>query len=313
MGRSSRMMYSKKELRLLLHRHPRVVGEFRELLAVGRVRFQGAGLQPLAAEVLRPARWIPSFNMRRTWVRSSAGWRSSVFGRKAQQLVVRDAAPEEIREAGGQFAIAHRMCAVRGLRLLIAFDAEQKVGGDEHALEGETEAFTEGIALLADHGYDAGKLIDLLAGGGAAVDAARQGGDDLLGARRRLFVADEDALAALGGGSGDLIVRSGDLQIADQESDGGAAAENAVAIGGGKFVVVVGGGIGLRATRGGSGDRGRGWRRCARLVLHGLRDRPDLRRATPAAEVWKDSGRERRPGGLHRCGGKTPKASVRRR
>ena len=50
-----------EQVGLLLHRHPRVVGEFRELDAVGRVRFQGPRLQPLAAEVFDQgvAPWRP--------------------------------------------------------------------------------------------------------------------------------------------------------------------------------------------------------------------------------------------------------------
>ena len=122
-------------------------------------------------------------------------------------------------------------------------------------------------------------------------------------------------------GSGYLVVRSGDFQVADKESDGGAAAENAVAIGRRQFVVVVGRHIGSRTTRGrrvtgGAAEAARPpareWQG-RRHALRGLRDRPGLRRAARAAAISKDSAREKPPAVLHRSAGKTPRANVHRR
>ena len=99
-----------------------------------------------------------------------------------EQLVVRDAAPQEERQARGQLQVADAVGrAGRGVRR-IALDAEEELGADEQPLEGALDAPVEaalGAALLVERQQQ----VEVGPGHRSAVGAAGQGREDLARAR----------------------------------------------------------------------------------------------------------------------------------
>ena len=84
--------------------------------------------------------------MRRTSFSSVCGLLSSVFGQR-QQVIVGDAAPQEERQARGQFEIAE---AIRRPAFVgrIAKHAQQEIRIDQHAFERELNPVVETSAIL---------------------------------------------------------------------------------------------------------------------------------------------------------------------
>src|SRR5204862_394578 len=113
---------------------------FRSSLSSGTFPGDGADLQPLAAEV--------AHQRLRTWIRQHAlelaiqnrRFMQRVLLGRRQQLVVRDAAPQEERQARCEIHVADAIRRIRRGALRLAFEPEQKLRADENAAERELDA-----------------------------------------------------------------------------------------------------------------------------------------------------------------------------
>ena len=125
-------------------------------------------------------------------------------GRRLQQLVVRDAAPQEERQPRRQLEAAEAVGRVGRRVRGVALDAEQELGVDQHPFQRELDAGVE-AAVAPAGAEEAEQGRDVFLGGGPAIRPAGQPGEDPAGAGR-LFVgrgrrrrpADEDLAAARG-------------------------------------------------------------------------------------------------------------------
>jgi len=215
-----------------------VVVEVAEEVAAGEDGVDVAEAEPLSGEV--------GGEVFRTGVGEEAAGLAFEFGGLAElalgggeeEFVVRDAAPEEEREAGGEFEVGDAVdTALRG----IGFDAEEEFGIGEDGGDGGGDAGVE-AGLGAALAVEGEEFVEIGGGGGAAVGAAEEGGED--GGGAGLFgggvggLTDEEAAAAGGlagalGGEG-----SGDGELGD--GGGGAGVAAVVEAGGGGLAGGVG-------------------------------------------------------------------------
>ena len=198
----------------LAERLAQVLVELREQIRIRDGIAQVAELQPLAGEVLdeglraRIAQHAAHLRLEHAAVAQRS------LGGAVEQLVVRDAAPQEERQAGGELDVVDAVRrAGRGARR-IQLDAEQEVGAHQHPLqrgldarletvrrpiEGRRVGPIEGRRVAAD-AVELDERVDVAGGHRAAVGAARQRAEDRARAaflaRCRLRTAAEDPLAA---------------------------------------------------------------------------------------------------------------------
>ena len=167
-----------EQFRLLLHRHARVVGELRELDAVGHVRFEGPRLQPLPAEVLHQ-RTGPG-------VLEHPPHLGFQHLRLPQLPLVaqRGAARRPACCSTGSTTAASPVRAATELRRGL-LDPEQEVRRDEHPLNRQAKPLLEGIAVLLHHRDQLDQLVDLLVGHRTPVGPPREVRHDLAGRSRR--------------------------------------------------------------------------------------------------------------------------------
>ena len=137
--------------------------------------------------------------------------------RGIEELVVRDAAPQEKRQAGSQLEVAYRVRAAGDVQRIQLY-AEEELRIDEDRAERSLDAAVE-VARRAPFAVEGQRPFEILHGNGPAVGAAHQGREDL--PRARFFVgrpvrpADEDAVAARRLGGALRRVRSGHRHLVD--------------------------------------------------------------------------------------------------
>ena len=110
---------------------------------VGRERWHVSEIQPLTSEVLHE-RVRPRIFDHAADLRVEVGAELAVVG-EAEEFVVGHCAPEEVREAGGEFVIL-KWADLRVVGAL--FGAEEELGRDEDGFEGEFEALFKGVAAF---------------------------------------------------------------------------------------------------------------------------------------------------------------------
>ncbi len=140
---------AEEQLGLAAERLPDVVVEIREQQQVGRdLRLQVAQLQPLTGEIVDQG--IGAF------VRDHAAHLRGQHARLAQsagrgqiqQRLVRDAAPEEERQARGELQVADWLCRTRPGAGRIAFDSIQERRARQNARDAGADAGVEVAAVL---------------------------------------------------------------------------------------------------------------------------------------------------------------------
>ena len=161
-----------------------VVVEVREHVRVRLHAAQVAQLQPLAGEVLDERLGRESASIRRTCCSSTAGSFSLPLPASVEQLVVRNAAPEEERQTRGELEIADAVARRRARRSRIALDAEQELRAGEQTLERQLDAGLErcrrrGQLRRTEQRAEIVAVVD-----GPPIGAPRERVEDRLGARR---------------------------------------------------------------------------------------------------------------------------------
>ncbi len=138
-----------EELGLALEGLAQVLVEIGEEIGIGR---RVADVPEQRATGRRSCRRAPSARgsaiMRRTCASSTFGVLQSSARRGVEQLVVRDAAPEEERQPRGELEIGQPVRGTSGDARGIALGAEEEVGIDQNPLERELDAGIEALPSL---------------------------------------------------------------------------------------------------------------------------------------------------------------------
>ena len=124
-----------------------------------------ASLEPLAAEVFhqRARFWIEQHAM--DLGAQNFGGAQAMIARELEQLVVGQAAPEEIGKARGELEV---------VKVASWLNAEQEAGRNEDGFEGELHAMVEGIAVLPRGLDKTDEPVEFVVGDRPAVGPARQ-------------------------------------------------------------------------------------------------------------------------------------------
>ncbi len=193
--------------------------EVREQIHDGLAGLHAAHVQPLPREVLDERVRARVRDHPLDLLLEHRGVVQAPFGGELNQLLVRDAAPQEEREPRGQLEVADavsRPC--RDLRRLDLGPVDElRIGED--ALHGGLDAVIEASAFVAAGSKERHHLVDVGVGGGAAEGLARQRGNDraralaLLAALRGIAL--EDLVAALRARSDDAVEWPFDEDLAD--------------------------------------------------------------------------------------------------
>ena len=183
------------------------------------MRLQVAHLQPLVHEVVREARGAPAGQHAADLLFERVRIRQRPAGRGFEQRVVRDAAPQEERQPGGQLQVAHAVCGRRRRAGRLLLDADQEVRRRQDRLQRQPDARLE-IALAAAQPVDLQQRPNILLGHRTPIGPPRQRGDDL--PRARLVVATtgiagQDPLAAGRRVWHRAVERAGDLDLVDAD------------------------------------------------------------------------------------------------
>ena len=120
-----------EQLGLALEEPAQVVVEFGKRARVGVHGPQVPHEQPLAAEILRQRRRTRVAQHPPDLPLQDARVPERAARRDIEQFIVRDAAPQEERQAGRQLQVADRIHAMRRDVDGVAFDAEQEFGGNQ--------------------------------------------------------------------------------------------------------------------------------------------------------------------------------------
>ena len=152
-----------------------------------------------SAKLLTRVRERGSASIRRTCCSSTSGLLSSPAICQVEQLVVRDAAPEEERQAGRELEIADAIGRPGRDAGRVLFDAEQELRVHQHGAQGHLDPRVE-VSLRARLPVELHRLLEVRVGDRPPIRPAHQRGEDapgtgfLLARPRRL--ADEDPAAA---------------------------------------------------------------------------------------------------------------------
>ena len=183
---------------LLPERLDQVVVEVGERYRVAGHVLQVAQVQPLDGEVVderpraRLGQHAPDLRLQHR-----RGGQRALLGRIEQRLV-RDAAPEEERQARGDLHVAQAVRLSGGGTGGVAFHAQEEIGVDEHPLQRELDTGVEAAAVLPAAVEEAEQRVQVVRRHRPAVGAPRQPRDDIGGAgslvlgRRGLRPARED-------------------------------------------------------------------------------------------------------------------------
>ena len=178
-----------QQLGLALEGLPEVVVEVREHAGVGNLRGKVPQIQPLPGEVgderLRTGigQQTPDLPLEHRRILQFPG------DGQAEQLVVRDAAPEEERQPGRQLHVADPIGGIRRNALRIALDAEQEFRARKNGPERHLDAGVEssiGPSFGASLPVEVEGNLDVRAADRPPVRAAGQCRDDRLRAARFL-------------------------------------------------------------------------------------------------------------------------------
>ena len=159
-------------------------GEFGELDGIGLEAVEVASLEPLAAEVFdQSARFRIEQHAVDLRV-ENFGIAEAVLLRELEELVIGQAAPQEIGEARGELEI---------VEMAGGFDAEEEARRDQNGFDGELHALVDGVGLF-DEVHQA---IDFFVRDWPAVSTAGEIGEVGAGAGERVMAgrvtAAEDA------------------------------------------------------------------------------------------------------------------------
>ncbi len=156
-------------------------------------------MQPLAGEIRRQRFRRGSASMRRTCFSSTTGSLKLALRGEGDQLLVRRAAPQEIREPRGQFQIADAIVRPGRDAGGRALEAEHKFGTGDHRLQRRADAGLE-IASVAARLIEAQQVFEIVVVTGRRYACRARRGDNLLGAGNfvggRRGTAGEDLAAA---------------------------------------------------------------------------------------------------------------------
>ena len=168
-----------EQLGLAAHRDAQVVVERRELVPVARRAIRARGTAATGRRTPRQRRapsgpaacGAPAPRARRL--------AQLPLVRRAHQLVVRHARPQEVRQPRRQLVLADRMRpARRRAAAPIALDAEQEVGRDQDRLERDRQAFVERVAASCARPRTARRDASISAGVTGRRNARRASDDD---------------------------------------------------------------------------------------------------------------------------------------
>ncbi len=214
-----------QEFRLLSEGLPQVVVEVGEQAQVRSDRIQVAQVQPLAREVAHQASRARVGQHAADLSFEHLGLAQFAALSQVEQLVVRDAAPEEERQARGELDVGDAVGRVRRDAGRVRFDAEEELRVHQHRAQGHLDPRVE-VPLL--HGHCRYNSIGLRRS--ASIDRppvgpAHERGEDAPGTRfllaRCLRLADEDPAAA-GRVSVSLgVIRPGDRDLVERRRDAG--------------------------------------------------------------------------------------------
>ena len=212
-----------EERHLPLHRLAQVGIEVRKRLRVGRHQPDVPEVEPLPAEVVderlrarigQHAADLPSEHIRVAQVAALGG---------GEELVVRDAAPQEEGQARGQLDVRHRIGRAGRDVFRVRFAAEQEVRAHQNAAQRHFYSRVE-VALRATLPVEVEQHRHVVAGHGAPERQARQARDDLRRApdlvHARVGTAREDAPARRRVAPAGGVVRPAHLDIGDRRRDG---------------------------------------------------------------------------------------------
>src|SRR5262249_8598413 len=133
----------KKQLRLLLERLAQALIELRKRVRVRLHLVDRAHIEPLSGEVADQRLRSRIVQHAPHLLRQHGGIFQLALLRQSEELVVRDAAPQEERETGSQFDIADAVNTARGAALWIVLDAEEKIRRDQHRANRFLDAVVE--------------------------------------------------------------------------------------------------------------------------------------------------------------------------
>ena len=119
-----------------------------------------------------------SASMRRTWRSRTSRFAQLSANRQIEQLVVRDAAPEEERQARGELDVGETIRGARRDRVRIGFDAKQEIRADEQPLERRADAAVE-VAVGTAALIEAEQRLDVVVRHRPAIRTPRQRRQDL--------------------------------------------------------------------------------------------------------------------------------------
>src|SRR6185312_636005 len=199
-------------------RHARVLGVLLECLAIRYVRFDGAELQPLAAEVFDER---AGFGVRQhpRYLRLEYGGCAQLARRGgSHQSFIRHAGPQEIRKPGRELVIAERLRAVGGGQAVITLDAEEEVRRDQNSFNRHADSLIPGIAVRSNGIRKADELVNFGGGRGPAVCARRKPREDLPLTDCGVHVTGEEQLRAFLRRAHHFVEWPGDVEIADKEA-----------------------------------------------------------------------------------------------
>ena len=214
-----------EQLRLPHHRAAQRVVEAGEQRAVRVLRMDVADLQPLTGEVVREPRGAAVRQQAPHLPGEGLGVAQAARLRQVEQLVVRDALPQEERQPRGQLQVAQRVDAARPRAGRGPLDAQQEARHREQGFEGALDARLE-VAGGPAFAVDGQQRVDVGRVHRPAVGAPGQRREDLPRAgllRRgagRGGTADEDAPPARRVVRHGAVERSGDVERVDARQVG---------------------------------------------------------------------------------------------
>ena len=188
-----------QQLRLLAEGLPQVVVEVGEQAQVRGDRIQVAQVQPLAREVAHQALRARVGQHAADLPFEHLGLAQLAALGQVEQLVVRDAAPEEERQAGGELDVGDAVGRVRRDAGRVRLDAEEELRVHQHRAQGHLDPRVE-VPSGAGLPVQLHRLLEVRVGDRPPVGPAHERGEDVPGTRflfaRFLRLADEDPAAA---------------------------------------------------------------------------------------------------------------------
>ena len=213
-----------QEFRLLAEGLPQVVVEVGEQAQVRGDRLQVAQVQPLAREVGHQAPRARVGQHAEGLSFEHLGFAQLAALRQVEELVVRDAAPEEERQAGRELDVGDAVGRARRDARRVRFDAEEELRVHQHRAQGHLDPRVE-VPLRAGLPVQLHRLPEVRVDDRPPVGPAHERAEDPPGTRflfaRFLRLADEDPAAAGRVAVALGVIRPGDRDLVDRRRDAG--------------------------------------------------------------------------------------------